>query len=357
MAADDAGDRTEDPTPKRLTEARREGRIPRSTDLTAAVALLGALLLLKLLGGGVFNSMLDLIHAIGDPPDVTADSLGPWLQRVAIAVAGMLLPFLLLMMVITAVGAALQSGVPISTKRLAPKLDKLNPMNGLKRLWSLDSVTRMGMGVLKMILIALVAYFTIVGDIDVVLSAGTLHPFGAFDMSCTLMFDLALRMAATLLLVALIDYAYQRWNWWRKLKMTKQEVKDEMKNMEGDPQVRARRRRAQMQVAMQRLNVEVPRADVVVTNPTEFAVALQYDEATMHAPRVNAKGQDLLALRIRQLAQQHGVPIVQRPPLARALYAAVEVGQEVPPTFYRAVAELLAYVYQLSGRQPAARSA
>jgi flagellar biosynthetic protein FlhB len=183
-----------------------------------------------------------------------------------------------------------------------------------------------------------------------VLTAGALAPIEAFDLACQLVFKLALRIALVLLVLGLLDFLYQRWNVTRNLKMTKQEVKDELKRMDGDPQAKQRRRQLQLKLAMQRIGIDVPNADVVVTNPTEFAVALKYDEATMAAPRVTAKGQDLLALRIRQVAQQHGIPIVQRPPLARALYASAEIGRDVPAEFYRAVAEVLAYVYQLSGR-------
>ncbi len=163
-------------------------------------------------------------------------------------------------------------------------------------------------------------------------------------------FEVALRMALVLLVLGLIDYAYQRWRLEQSLRMTRQEVRDELKRMEGDPLIKQRRRQLQQQLAVQRINLDVPKADVVVTNPTEYAVALRYDEVTMQAPRVLAKGRDYLALRIRQVAEQHGVPIVQRPPLARALYATVEVGQEIPPQFYRAVAEVLAYVYRITGK-------
>ncbi|MFH1745731.1 MAG: flagellar biosynthesis protein FlhB [Planctomycetota bacterium] len=350
MAADDAGEKTEQPTARRMKEARDEGRIPRSTDLTAAIVLVGGLLLLRLLGGGMFETMFNLTRGLGDDPDVTVSGLAPWIMRVAYAALMMIVPFLVLLMVITVIGTALQAGIPITLKRLKPKLEKLNPIKGLKRLFSLDSLTRFGMGVLKMIFVAAVAWFSIVDDIDQVLTVGSLMPGGAFSLSSEVLYRLAMRIGVMLLILALFDYAYQRWNWWRNLKMTKQEVKDEMKQMEGDMQTRQRRRRAQLQLAMQRLAVDVPQADVVVTNPTEYAVALKYDEATMNAPRVTAKGQDLLALRIRQIAQQSGVPVVQRPPLARALHAGAEVGQEVPPALYRAVAELLAYVYQLAGR-------
>jgi len=350
MATDDAGERTEQPTARRLQEARQAGRIPRSHDLTAAIALVAGLLLLKLMGGQVFGGMLRMVEAIGEPPDVAATGLLPWITRVVGAGVRIAAPFLLLLVVITGAGMAIQSGMPLAVSRLAPRLDHLNPMNGLRRLLSLDSAVRTGLGVLKMVFVAAVAYACIVGRIDTVLNAATLPPETTFQLSGEVLFQVGLRLGLTLLILALLDYAYQRWNWWRNLKMTKQEVRDELKNMEGDPHVRQRRRQLQLRLAMQRINIDVPKSDVVVSNPTEYAVALKYDERTMEAPRVTAKGKDLLALRIRQVAQQHGIPIVQRPPLARALYAAVEVGQEIPPAFYRAVAEVLAYVYQLTGR-------
>jgi flagellar biosynthetic protein FlhB len=354
MALDDGGDRTEAPTPRRLQEARDEGRIPRSVDLTAAVALMAAVILLKILGDGLFGGLLQITGDLGEPLDVAGGDLAAVVLRVALATARGLLPFLGLLLLATALGAVVQSGLSPSLKPLEPKLEKLNPAAGVRRLFSLDSATRAGQGVFKITLVALVAYVTITGELDTVLNAGLLEPAGIVQMSAALLYKLALRLGLTLLVLALLDYWYQRWNWWRRLKMTKQEVRDELKRMEGDPQMRQRRRQLQMRLALQRVGIDVPKADVVVTNPTEYAVALKYDEATMTAPRVMAKGKDLLAARIRQVAQQHRIPIVQRPPLARALYAAVEVGKEVPPAYYRAVAEVLAYVYRITGKLRAA---
>jgi flagellar biosynthetic protein FlhB len=354
VALDDGGERTEAPTPRRLQEAREEGRVPRSADLTAAVALLGAIILLRTLGGGLFGSLLQTTADLGERPDVTGGDLGATALRVAITAAHGVLPFLGLLLLATALGAMVQSGMPFSLKPLQPNLEKLNPTSGVRRLFSLDSLTRVGQGLLKMVLVALVAYVTITGDLHTLLEAGMLEPRGILQMSGALLYKLALRMGVMLLVLALLDYWYQRWNWYRRLKMTKQEVRDELKRMEGDPQMRQRRRQLQLRLALQRIGIDVPKSDVVVTNPTEYAVALKYDEASMSAPRVMAKGKDLLAARIRQVAQQHRIPIVQRPPLARALYAAVEVGQEVPPAFYRAVAEVLAYVYRISGKLRAA---
>jgi flagellar biosynthetic protein FlhB len=351
MAHDEAGDRTEQPTARRREEAREEGQIARSADLTAAVALLAGLLLIKALGTDMTGTMLGLTQDLGRPPGLAASDLLPWMKKVVLATADMILPFLALLLVITVAGTAAQSGLLLTWKRLAPKPDRISPVSGFKRLFSADAFSRLALGLLKVAVVAGIAYQTLSGRLGTVLSVGGLHARGVLGLSADLVYDLALRLGAALLLLGLVDYFIQRWRLERQLRMTKQEVRDELKRMEGDPLVKQRRRRIQARLALQRIHAEVPRADVVVTNPTHFAVALRYDAAAMTAPRVVAKGRDLLAERIRQLAQQHRVPIVPRPPLARALYWTVEVGQEIPAKFYRAVAEILAYVYRLSGRK------
>ena len=347
---DDAGDKTERPTPRRREEAREEGQIARSQDLTAAVSLLAGILLIKFLGPRMLETMLEMTRALGDPPAITAAGLLPWIKQIGQAGISMIGPFLLILVIITAVGTVAQSGIVLTWKRLTLKPDRLNPVSGVKRMFSSEALARLLLGLFKVGLLTGIAYFSIRGRIGAVLSSGGSHPGGIYVLAADLIFDLALRMGVVLLILGLLDYIFQRWRLDRQLRMTKQEVRDELKRMEGDPLLKQRRRQMQSRLAMQRINSEVPRADVVVTNPTEFAVALRYNDATMTAPRVVAKGKDLLAQRIRQVAQQHGVPVVERPPLARALYAGVEIGQEVPPAFYRAVAELLAYVYQLSKR-------
>ncbi len=350
MAADEAGDRTEQPTARRREEAREEGRIARSTDLTAAVALLASLLLLKAFGPRMLDTMLGMTRSLGDAPDVTASGLLTWLRLNGRAAAEMTLPFLLLLLAVTAAGTVAQSGLLLTWKRLTLHLDRLNPVTGLQRMFSGDALTHLLFGLLKVAFVAAIAYLTIAGRVDALLAAGTAHTGGMFRLGLDLLYDLALRLGLALLALGVADYFVQRWKLERSLRMTRQEVKDELKRMEGDPLVKQRRRQLQARLALQRINAEVPRANVVVTNPTEYAVALRYDEAAMAAPRLVAKGKDYLAQRIRIVAQQHGVPIVQRPPLARALYADVEIGAEIPAAFYRAVAEVLAYVYQLTGK-------
>ena len=353
--ASDGGERTEQPTPSRLREAREQGQVARSQDLSAAILLLGALLALNALGPGLFDAMLNMTREIGMSYVITPSSLDAWAARIGARAIAAVVPFLLTLLVLAAIAHVGQTGLMYTPKKLVPDLQHLNPMKGLKRLFSTDSLMRTGMGLLKMAVVAAVAWSVISGSILSVLRSGGLEPLGVYYAATELMFMFALRLAVLLLVLGLIDYFYQRYRITEQLKMTKEEVRDEMKRMEGDPMIKARRRQVAQKLAMQRLRMDVPKADVVVTNPTEFAVALRYDEATMGAPRVIAKGTDLLALRIRQIAQQAGVPIVQRPPLARALYASTEVGDEVPPKYYRAVAEVLAYVYEITGRAVGAR--
>lgn len=351
MAQDDAGEKTEQPTPRRRAEAREEGQVARSQDLTSALALLAGLILLKLLGPQMLGRMLSLTRGLGAEPDVTVRGLVTWLRTTGVATAEMLAPFLFFLVVLTAAGTIAQSGLLVTWKKLAFKPERLHPVEGVKRLFSTDALARLVFGLFKVTLVAGIAYFTIKARMGTVVQAGATSLMGMFVLSTSLLFELALKMAVVLVILGLADFLVQRWKLERQLRMTRQEIRDELKRMEGDPLLKHRRRQLQQRLAMQRVQAEVPRADVVVTNPTEYAIAIRYDEATMSAPRVIAKGRDFIALRIRQIAQQHGVPIVERPPLARALYAAVEIGQEIPPTFYRAVAEVLAYVYQLTGRK------
>lgn len=346
-------DRTEDPTARRRQEARERGQAAISVDLTTAVALLGAVALLNWFGPGMLREMFVMLRDLESASEVRLDGLSIWLTRAALAAVAILTPFLLASFLIVAGGALLQTGALIAWSRVKPDLQNLSLARGLKRLFSLDSFVKLGQSLFKIVLIGWIAYYTIQHELMAMINSSTAAALSILTMAGAATVTLALRLALMLLILGLVDWFIQ----WRKhergLRMTKQEVRDELRNMDGDPHMKARRRRIQNKLAMQRMAQDVPKADVVVTNPTEYAVALRYDEASMAAPRVIAKGRDYLALRIREIAAAHRVPIVQRPPLARAIYAAVDVGQEVPQQFYRAIAEVLAYVYKLSGKAAA----
>ncbi len=348
-----AQERTEAPTPRRREEARSRGQVGRSTDLTAAVALLGTLVFLQVTGRDLFGRLLEVMRrCLGETGQdaATAGGMKVILEAAAGHCAAVLLPLLLTVLVVAGVTAFLQVGVLLTTRPLRPSLDKLNPLSGLQRMFSARSFVHLLMGVLKAGLLGLVAWYTLHGRMDVLASACRLPHTAMIGMAAEVVLGLALRLAVVLLLLAIIDFVYQKYRTERDLRMTKEEIREELKRMDGDPKLKARRRRVQMQLSLQRIQSTVPRADVVVTNPTELAVALQYDGATMRAPRVIAKGADYVALRIRQVAVANGVPIVERKPLARALYRDVAVGQEIPAELYKAVAEVLAYVYELTGR-------
>lgn len=351
---DSAQDRTEAPTPRRREEARNRGQIARSTDLSAAVVLLGALVLLHTSGRQILGRLIEVTRfCLGDsgPSSVSPSGLTLTLASALRECAGMVLPLMLVVFVLALVTAFAQVGVLFTFTPLKPSLDKLNPITGLTRMFSGRSFVHLLMGIAKTALLAGVTYLTVKGRAGALLHASGLDHLALVALASDMVFTLGIRLAIILLVLAIIDYIYQRWRTERDLRMTREEVKEELKRMDGDPLIKRRRREMQMQLALQRIKAAVPKADVVVTNPTELAIVLQYDADTMKAPKVTAKGADLLAKRIRELAIEHGVPIVERKPLAQALYKSVEVGQEIPAQFYKAVAEILAYVYELAGKR------
>ncbi len=356
--AESGGEKTEDPTPRRLTEARQDGNVAKSTDLAAAVILLGAIVVLAIIGRQVIGGLMRSIEVFATSAHAAnptrADDIRELGDFAAYILATSIGPLIIVLFAIGALAMLGQVGFLVTLKPLTPKLSKISPLKGAKNLFSARSMVRLLMSLGKIALIAAVAIVTILQDMPLIIHIAELSPRQAFAASAELMFALAIKLVVVLIILAIIDYAYQRYQRTQDLKMTKQDVKEELKRMEGDPLVKQRRARVARQLAMQRIAAAVPQADVVVTNPTHFAVALKYDSATMRAPKVVAKGADFLALRIRQIATANDVPIVERPPLARALYAAVEIDQEVPGEHYAAVAEILAYVYRVSGKEVAA---
>lgn len=352
--AEDFGDKTEAPTPRRLQEAREQGNIARSPDLTAAVLLLGTILLLSSYGPGLMTALKTIIVELLSPRSLTdlspAGVAQAMLRSILVAGAAMA-PLLIGMVLIAILVNVAQVGLFLSGKRLQPNLAGLNPIKGFGKLFGGGpSYVKLCMSLLKLLLVTVVAYSAVHERLAQIVSAQQLTFIQGFGLGAQVVYAIGIRIGLVLLLLAILDYAYQRYHLNRELKMTKQEVKEEMRRMDGDPVIKQRRRQIAQHMAMQRLKKTVPTADVVVTNPTEFAVALQYDSAKMHAPRVVAKGQGHMAMRIRQLAIEHGIPILERKPLARALHKLVEVGQEIPEEFYSAVAEILAYVYELTGK-------
>ena len=349
--ADTGQDKTEEATPRRRAEARQEGNVAKSTDLTAAVMLLAAVVGLQMLGGrvllGMRHAMETLLSAAHATNPTRLDDLAAMSSYSVRAMLVMAAPLMLVILAMGLLACVGQVGFMLTGKPLTPSFSKLNPAKGVQQLFNARAGVRLIMSLGKVILLAGIASVVIYLDLQKVLHASELAVGPAYIVAAEMVYRLALILAVVLLVLALMDWMFQKWQHSRDLMMTKQEVREEMKRMDGDPMVKQRRARVARQLALQRVGQAVPQADVVVTNPTHFAVALKYDSATMTAPKVVAKGADFMAMRIRQLAMTHGVPLIERKPLARALYANVEVGQEVPQEHYTAVAELLAYVYRV----------
>lgn len=348
--AEQDDDKTEEPTAKRREESREKGQLGKSQDLSAAIVMALAVLALYLWGGRMVDFHFGAAHQLlgnFSKLELNPNNFEAQVEAAFYYVLDGMFPFLLLLFLAAIVANVSQIGLLLTFKTLEPDFGKINPIKGLKNKFSLKTLVLGLMNVSKAILIAWVSYL--------VLGAywGSLFHLTGQDVRkssalfAEVFFALAFFIVLTMLLLALADFIYQRWQNIQSMKMTKQEVKDEMKNMDGDPKIKQKRRQIQLQMSRQRMMKDVKDADVVITNPTHFSIAVKYDEATMRAPIVVAKGADLLALRIREIAKDQGVPLVEDKPLARALYKTVEVGDAIPQKLYKAVAEILAYVYQM----------
>ena len=352
--AEHAGEKSFEATPHRRQEAREKGQVAFSQDLGSAVLLMVALLLLMWLGGAVIASWAQLMqHQLGEVTDLATSQetlLSEWLA-IALPLIAVMLPILGLLMLGGVLISVLQVGLLWVPDRLSPDISRLNPLAGLKRIFSLSGTMRLSFGLVKVLVVSVVAAAVFWHRLDEVLRASALDipQLGEF------LIDISLRTMLwagfALVLLAILDFALQRWKYDQDLRMTQQEVREEMKNLQGDPQIIARRRAIQRQMVLNRIASSVPKADVVVTNPTELAVAIQYDAEEMVAPVVVAKGAGVVAQQIRRLALEHNIPIVERKPLAQLLYKEVDIGRPVPTESYAAVAEVLAYVYQLKGKK------
>jgi flagellar biosynthetic protein FlhB len=354
MAESDSGDKTEAPTPKRRQEARDAGNIPRSRDLNAAVLLIGGMYLLKWFGGNVQQTLSVLVRDMLSRSSFATTDIRPldaMLTHAVYSVGMAMAPLLLGIMLIGIAVNVAQSGLYFNPERLALNLAALNPVRGFSRLFGGgQGFVKLALSLMKLMLVALMAYSAIHGRIGQIVQVQQMEFIQIFGLAAGIIFNIAVRIGVLLFILALLDYTWQRYHAEQQLKMSKQDVKEEMKSMEGDPKVKARRRQLALARLKEQLKKDVPKADVVVTNPTEFAVALQYDPDSMNAPRVVAKGQGFIAARIREIAIENGIPILERKPLARALYKMCNVGQEVPEQYFAAIAEILAYVYELNGK-------
>jgi flagellar biosynthesis protein FlhB len=347
------GDKTHDATPHRRQQAREEGQVVKSQDLGSALMLILGLMCLMMLGEGLAAFMSRYMRdQLGASPWLTADAglaVSQW-NQILLELAKVVLPIFGLMFVGGILVNILQTGFLFLPDKAAPDISRLDPLRGLSRMFSMTNVARLVFSIFKLCIIATVAFASIYQQRFAVLEMTSLSVPQIAVLLIQILFGAAMKIAIALLILAIFDYGFQRWKYEQDIRMTTQEVREELKNLEGDPQIIARRRAVHRKLAAARLSSAVPKADVVITNPTELAVAIQYAPETMAAPIVVAKGAGEAAARIRRLALEHNVPIVEKKPLAQALYKEVEINHPIPPDKYTAVAEVLAYVYQLQGK-------
>ncbi|TAN70668.1 MAG: flagellar type III secretion system protein FlhB [Methylobacter sp.] len=354
MAEDSDQEKTEEPTGKRLEDAKKKGQIARSRELNTFAMMIISAALLLMQGGGIGRGLLEMMKAefqlsretIFDPASITLH-----FKQVMIDGLVLIAPFLALMVVVAIIAPISMGGWIFSWEAIAPKFEKMDPIKGIPRLFAMRGLVEMLKALLKILLVFAVAVALYKSYISELLGLGVEEPEQSIFHALNIIGMCFLLLSASLVVIAMIDVPYQLWDHNKKLKMTLQEIKDEHKESEGSPEVKGRQRRMQMDMAQNRMMAEVPKADVVVTNPSHYAVALRYDQNSNSAPTLVAKGVDLIAAQIRNVAIGADVPLVASPPLARALYYSTEIDREIPQGLYLAVAQILAYVYQLKAAQ------
>lgn len=350
-----SSDKTEAPTGQRLEKAREEGQVGVSTELNTAIIMLASVSLLQGPGLSLVEAMRTiLVHALTTLPqaELTEASLGStYLNNLNLLIPGMaymLLGFALIGSVVTLA----QTRFLWAGKLMGFKFDRLNPLKNLKRIFSTHGLIELGRAMLKLGVVGWMAYGYLQDNMQQIMQLSLMDLMSGLKMLTQLALGLASRVGTAYLALAFLDFVYQRWNHTRGLKMSKDEVKEEFRQQEGDPMLKARIRQQGRKMARMRMMANVPKANVVITNPTHLAIAIQYDHSNMVAPKVIAKGVNLVAFRIADIAREHNIPVVQNIPVARAIYASVEIDQEIPPELYAAIAEILVYVYRLKGQQP-----
>lgn len=349
MAEQTGQERTFPATPRKRRKAREEGQVAKSREINSVMILGAALGLFTLFGSGWMRTWTETVHRGFDVFSIVALDQG-WKELGLYWMGGLLRlmsPFLILFPLMGLAANLPQVGFHITGKVLIPKTNRISPLSGLKRLFSLTGLIEALKSIGKVALIGWIAYTTLQSEMQRLAFVSHLPLAGALYQGAVVAFKLTIKVWLALFVIAFLDYLFQRWNYERELRMTKQEIKEEMKETEGDPQVRARVRSVQMNMARRRMMQEVRTADVVITNPDHVAVALRYDRLKDMAPVVVAKGAGWLCTKIKEVAREHGVPVLEKPPLARLLYQQVELGREIPVEVYRVVAEVLSYVYRI----------
>lgn len=353
------GEKTEPATSKKLNEVRKEGQVAKSKEIITAVSLMSLFIILKVylskLGTGLINVYKDIYNSISKVIEQSSDGLPVKTamavsQQVITDIIKLVIPILLVAVVIAVLGNMLQQSWMITSKPLQPKLSKISPLSGFKRMFSVRQLVELIKSIAMISIIMIVVYTTIKSKMNVLLTFYDIGLNAALATVGNIIIDLGIKISAVFLVVGFVDLIYQRHKFKNDNMMTKQEVKDEFKNTEGDPQVKGQIRRRMQEVSRRRMMQQLPEADVVITNPTHFAVALKYEPNEGKAPVVIAKGADYLAFQIKDKAKEYNIAIVENKPLARILYHNIDIGMEIPPELYQAVAEILATVMRTNNR-------
>lgn len=356
FADGEGGEKTEPATQKKLEDARKEGKVAKSKDLTQGIDLLVLFLLIKVFVAYMGDRFMTLFDStLGrmaefmevNQKGVSMQAFGMVLNNAILELFLIVWPFLVFGFVITFIVTVYQVGWKVTAKPMEPKLSKFNPVNGFKRIFSKDSLFELLKSIVKVGVIAYVAYTNVVDEVENLFILYDISLNQAIALVGNIIIDFGIEISIIFIVIGLIDYIYQKWKFGEDMKMTKQEVKDEYKNTEGNPEIKGRIRQKMREASQRRMMQDVPKADVVITNPTHFAVAIKYDAEVSKAPIVVAKGEDYLAQKIKEVAREHNVEIVENKPLARMLYHNVDIGAEIPPELYQAVAEVLAMVYHM----------
>ncbi len=353
------GEKTEQPTTKKLNDARKEGQVAKSKEIGNAFSLLALFLVMKLYLGTMGTRFIEVFSAVYQQiPDVSkmyngglpVDSLHVLIRGMMFQILVIMAPVLLIGVAIAIICDVAQVKWKPTTKPLKPIFSKLIPMKGFGRIFSPNSLVELLKSVLKLALIGYMVYSYLKDKISNIFLLYDITLNQAIGMIGEIVVDLGIRIAAIYMIIAFLDFGYQKWKFHEDMKMTKQEVKDEYKNQEGDPQIKGKQKQRMREASMRRMMQQLPEADVVITNPTHYAVAIKYDPEKYDAPYVLAKGENYLAQRIKDVAKENHIEIVENKPLARMLYANVDIGGLIPPELYQAVAEVLAFVYHLKGK-------
>ena len=351
MAEQQGQEKTEAPTEKKRRESREEGQVAFSKELSTAALLAGIVLTLVATSPFILDSfrelMTNIFRQMASADELSVNSIYTLSGEIITTMLPAFTPFLTVIVLVAIFAAVVQVGIQITFKAIVPKFSKLSPLTGIKRLFSSQSLADFLKSMAKLIIVGFVGYLTYMEKISELNGLSVSTPEAILKYNFTVVAEVAGKIVLALVAIAIFDYFYQRWHHEQQMMMTKQEVKEETKQTEGDPQLKARIRQIQREMSNARMMQEVPKADALIVNPTHFSVAVLYDRDIMAAPEVTAKGVDHMALRMRTIARENNVPILERPELARDLYANVEIGEDIPERFYKAIAEILAFVYRL----------